>query len=759
MKRYQPLNNYASDRQKRPRKPTHKSRLPRFVAQNKFVQKFSRLSRKKKVLVVGGAGATVLACIALFTIVFFANTLGSKEQIMNRNDTGVTLTDMNGTPFYEFYNAHSDTYIPLDQISPNVKEATLASEDKNFYKHPGFSPVGITNAIWQNIRPGGLRNGGSTLTQQLVKSALLSEKRSLLRKYQELILSIEIERRYSKDEVLEMYLNSVYFGEGSFGIEDAAQTYFGKSAKDLDEAQAAMLIGLLPAPSAYSPISGNPEYAKDRQTYVLGRMQEDGYITETEEANALAEPLSYNPDPGSQNYLAPHFALMVKDELEQKYGEEEIARSGYVVRTTLNLDWQKKSEEAVKAQVSKLASSKVSNGSAVIMDPKNGEIRALVGSKDWKDETSGKLNIVTAERQPGSSFKPIVYATGIENQTFSAATLMHDKATDFGGGYSPKNYDLRYRGNVTVRNSLAQSLNVPAVEALQETGINPVIQTAKKLGLTTLSDTENYGLPLALGTAQAKLSEMTNAYATFANGGKTNTITTIQSIRNKDNKELYAYKPKNEKVLSDQTSYIMSSILSDNTARAATFGSSLTLSGGRPAAVKTGTTESYRDAWTIGYTPSVAAGVWIGNNDNSPMNSVAGSSGAAPIWKNIMQQITDGTAVEQFAQAPGLTIRTICRGDGALASADGTNTMTEYFRPGTLPTTKCNEVKKEEPKQETPVVPSPTTPETKPTDNQNSGGGDDGDEPEEEPDDTSTNPDEGGNTDPQNPSLPNTPRP
>ncbi len=708
-------NNYKYYSPQKPRKGAvnKRSKYPKWMNKIPGFQKFMKLPRRRKIMLGVWAGISVLAVITLLTTILFAQSLGSRESIMNRNKTGVTLVDVNDKPFYEFYNARSETFVELKNISPAAKKALISSEDKDFYNHHGFSPVGILNAVWQNVRPNGLDNGGSTITQQLVASALLTKDRSLLRKYQELVLSVEIERRYSKDEILEMYLNSVYFGEGAFGIEDATQTYFNKSAKDLSTSEAAMLVGLLPAPSAYSPLSGDIKKAEIRQTYVLNRMVADGVLTEAEAKTADKKKLSF-AKPKESQYEAPHFALMVLDELEKKYGEGEegeefVARSGFTVKTTLNLDWQRKAEEAVKTQVDALAGSNVSNGGAVVIDPKTGEIRALVGSKDWNDNTFGKLNIATANRQPGSSFKPFVYATGIENNVLTAATIFQDKPTNF-GGYSPRNYDLGYRGNVTLRRALANSLNIPAVDAMQQTGISAVVQQVRKQGLTTLSDEVNYGLPLALGSGEAKLTEMTNAYAVFANQGRHNDLTTFTSVQDKGKKEIYQYKPKNDRVIGEDTSYIMSSILSDNAARGETFGSSLTLS--RPAAVKTGTTENYRDAWTIGYTPSAAVGIWIGNNDGTLMSSIAGSSGAAPIWRSIMEQVVAGTTVEQFVTPAGISVRNICTNNGGVAAKAGTNTVKEYFKASNVPTKTCEvkEKKKEQPKkkeQETEIKEEP----------------------------------------------------
>jgi penicillin-binding protein 1C len=632
---------------------------------------------------------------------------------MNRNDTGVTLLDRNGKDFYNFNNAHNDTYVQLKDIAPVAQKALVSSENKNFYSEPGFSITGIANAIYQNVLRTGSGGGGSTLTQQLVKNALLSQERSIFRKYQELVLSIEVERRYGKDEILEMYMNSAYFGEGAFGIEDAAQTYFGKPAKDLDLAQASMLIGLLPAPSAYSPISGDVSKAAVRQKYVLGRMLEDGAITKDQQASALAVQLSYQPAKPQDAPDAPHFALMVKQWLEDKYGEEQVARSGYKVTTTLDLDSQSKAVAAVQKQVKALSYSKVTNGSAVIIDPKTSEVLALVGSVDWGNNVFGKVNMATSSRQPGSSFKPFVYATGIQNRQITGATIFSDTLQNF-GGYKPKDYDQRYRGDVTMRRALSNSLNIPAIEAMQKVGIDNVIQNAKAAGLTTLDKTAaEYGLPLALGSGQAKLIEMTNAYAAFANQGNHNTVQLVLNIVNKNKQKIYEEKATSNQVWTPGTAFIISSILSDNNARSEIFGSSLTVAANRPVAVKTGTTEDYRDAWTIGYTPSLAIGVWIGNNDNSKMSSVAGSSGSGPIWMSLMRQLLGGKPVEKFAQPSTVVAHDVCRSDGALAQKSGDNTYTEYFLTGTLPTATCNAPQQQpDTTTNTQAPPTPTTTDT-----------------------------------------------
>lgn len=711
---------------KQRRRPAYKRKKGNWF-QRKFGWLFSRSHMAKHIIFLVLFGLLILVLTGIVTWVVFASTLASKDSIMNRNKTGVTLLDRNGKPFYEFYNAHSTTYVPLSSIAPIAQKAVIASEDKDFYKEPGFSVNGILRAVYTNLVPGGGGSGGSTITQQLVKNALLSQEQTLLRKYQEIILSVEIERRYTKDQILEMYLNSVYFGEGAFGIEDAARTYFGIPAKDLNLAQASMLIGLLPAPSAYSPISGNAQYAKQRQKYVLGRMQTDGDISQADNDTAYAQALTYQAPKADTNTAAPHFALMVKQALIDKYGEEQIARSGYQVKTTLNLDWQAQAQSVLAAQVSKLQYSKVSNGAVVALDPKTGEVLALVGSVDWNNDQFGKVNMATTTRQPGSSFKPIVYATGIEERDLTPATIFDDKLTDF-GGYEPHNYTGYFYGNVTARFALANSLNIPAVLALQKVGIQPVLTEAKALGISTLTDTAaQYGLPLALGSGQVRLTELTDAYATFANSGQYNPVQTILSISDKNNNVIYTSHPQPRTALSTQTSFIISSMLSDNAARSTTFGSSLNLSGGRTAAVKTGTTEDYRDALTVGYTPSLVIGVWMGNNDNTPMTSIAGSVGSAPIWKQLMQSFLGGTPNESFAQPDGVVSLQVCRGTEAIAPTTGTNTYSEYFRASNVPSAHCNATPKEQPKpqtQSTDTTDQTTTQGTQDTTTSGSGSGD-----------------------------------
>ncbi len=622
--------------------------------------------------------------IPVFTYVYFANDLKSKDAIMNRNNTGIILTDRNNKPFFTFYQAKYTSSVSLSQIPAFVQEAVIASEDKDFYHHSGFSFVSIIRASLYDLLHQDVSYGGSTITQQLVKNALLNSNKNFLRKYQELVLAQEIERRYSKQEILEMYLNSVYLGEGAFGVDNAALTYFGKHAKDLTLAQTSFLAAILPSPSTLSPFTGSILQAKVRQRIVLEKMYEQNYINKYQELQAEKEQLTFNNSNQDINSYAPHFALMVRDELIKKYGEEYISRSGFRVRTTLDLEKQKVAEQAVKKQVTNLALDNVSNGAAVAIDPKTGEILALVGSTNWYDNKFGKMNLATTPRSVGSSFKPIVYSAAFEEHLITPATLLHDVPTVFPGGYAPLDYDRKFRGSVTVRRALSNSLNVPAVEVMTKVGLPNALAMAKRLGVTSLGDPSNYGLSLVLGTGEVPLVELTDAYAVFANNGIHNQPVTILDIYNKYNTKVYYYKPKPQQVLSPAVAFLISLILSDNNARAEEFGNLLTIS--RPAAVKTGTAEDYKDALTIGYTPSLVVGVWVGNNDNSVMDSVAGSLGAAPIWKDMMENYLANTIVENFSPPSDIVQANVC-GNGTVIR-DGNRIsygQTEYFIKGTQP--------------------------------------------------------------------------
>lgn len=680
---------------------------------------FRKLSKPKKFLVIAGPLLAFLIVTPILTYLYYANDISDQERLMNRNNTGVVLTDKNGEAFYTLGKAAHRTMIPLSDISDNVEHAVVAAEDKDFYKHEGFSVTGITRAIFNNIIAQEVTGGGSTLTQQLAKNTLLSENQTFLRKYQELFIALAIEQQYSKDEILDMYLNSVYFGENAFGIEDAAKTYFGKAPKDLTLAESAMLIGVLPAPSAYSPISGNPEYAKERQTTVLTRMVTNGYITEAEKQAALAQALAYVPQDPTNSGEAPHFTEMVMQELYEKYGEETVTRSGFQVKTTLDLGLQRQLRTNIANHMGVIQRNGGSNAAGVAIDPTTGEIRALVGSADWNNAEWGKVNIVTTPRQPGSSFKPIYYSAALAKGVITPATILHDVKTDFNGQYlpAPQNADRKFRGDVTARSALAQSLNIPSIEVLQKYGVSGAVTAANQLGITALDANRSYGLSLALGSAEIPLLQMTNAYAAFANQGQQYTPTTIKSINNKFDASFFTSNEKPKTAISPAGAFLISSMLSDNTARAPIFGSSLTVPG-KTAAVKTGTTDNSRDAWTVGYTPQLAVGVWVGNNNNAVMRN-GGSGMAGPIWVNTMKQALQSVQNTPFTPPSGVIQKPVCYGSGALASAPGTNTYNEYFLASALPTTTCNSQQKQQEPEKKEEEPTPDTTDQNP----NNGGG------------------------------------
>lgn len=595
--------------------------------------------------------------------------------------------------------------MPISEIPETLQKAVIAAEDKDFYSHSGFSVKGIFRSVVLDLTHKSLSFGGSTITQQLVKNSMLNPTKSFLRKYQVLILANEIERRYSKAEVLEMYLNSVYFGEGAFGVEEAAQVYFGKHVKDLDLAEESLIVALLPSPSRLSPLSGDLKETKRRQGLILEKMVEQKYVSKSDAEDAKKEELKFSEDHGNLNTKAPHFALYVKQLLVDKFGEERISRSGFKIKTSIDLDLQEYAQELVKLQVEKLKGNRVSNGGAVVIEPNSGEVRVMVGSVDWYNDDFGKVNIATSLRQPGSVFKPIVYASALEKRLITPATVLKDESVTYNTRgsppYKPVDFDRKFRGLVLVRRALANSLNVPSVEVMDKVGVPAALEMAKKLGLTTLDDPDRYGLSLVLGAAEVKLLEMVGVYATLANLGERVESVALTKIIDKRGSIVFEYKPKPERVLQAGNAYQIASILSDSQTRAEEFGSALNIS--HPAAVKTGTTEDFRDSWTFGYTPSVAIGVWVGNNDNKPMDNIAGALGAAPIWKSLMEKFLQGRSVEKFAVPAEIITLSVCRFNGLKLTEATSSGYTEYFIRGTEPTKPCITLK-----PTMSVIPSPS---------------------------------------------------
>lgn len=623
------------------------------------------------------------------------------------------IYDRNDKLLFDIFVGENRTTVTLDKIPKTVQQATIAIEDKDFYSHSGINPIGgMLRAILASIGRQQLQ-GGSTITQQLIKSALLSPERTLTRKAKEIFLSPIVELLYSKDKILEMYLNQVPYGGTAWGIETASERYFGKSVQDLNLSEAALLAGLPQAPTLYSPFGAHPEYAKERQLAVLKRMVEDGYITQKESDEAAKEELVFKQNKG---ILAPHFVMYVKEELVKKFGENVVERGGLKVKTTLDLDLQTYVQATVAAEIGKLKSYRVSNGAALVTKPSTGEILSMVGSVDYFATPSGSFNVVTALRQPGSSIKPINYAIGIEKRIVTASHMFLDVPTCFAnvGGpqvYCPKNYDGKFRGPVQLRMALGNSYNIPAVKMLYLNTVKDMVASASAFGLNTIADSSKYGLSLTLGGGEVHMTDMAQAFSVFANSGIRRDLISILKVIDKNGKILEEFKDPNlnrdipsqlliqgPRVVSPETAFIISHILLDNNARQDAFGSnSLLAIKGHAVSVKTGTTDDLRDNWTIGYTPQVLVATWVGNNDNSSMNRslVSGVTGAAPIWNKIIQKTLENKPDIWPKQPEDVIGAQICATSGLLppnpsdSEGDkGCPIRFEYFIKGTVPTQK-----------------------------------------------------------------------
>ncbi len=632
----------------------------------------------KKVGFVALVGVAFVCALFLW----FAKDLPSPDKINAKMSAQSTqIFDRNGKLLYEIHGEQNRILASWDEIPANIKNATLAIEDKNFYKHGGFDVFGIGRAVSGVLTRNSAKGGGSTITQQFVKNALLTNEHSYIRKIKELILSMEIEQMYKKDDILKMYLNEIPYGSNAYGIKVAAKTFFNKDLKDLTLAESAVLAALPNAPTYYSPYGNHVDAMKDRKNLILDLMADQKYITKEEAKAAKAEVLVFSNNPYG-SIEAPHFVMYVKEQLVDKYGETMVNTGGLKVYTSLDFEKQKAAEEAVASNVDKNKSNYgASNAGLVAMDPKTGQILAMVGSRDYfNQDIDGQVNIAISDRQPGSSFKPFAYATAWKGENWGPGSILYDVQTDFGGGYIPQNYSGGFWGPVTMRTALQNSLNIPAVKSLYVAGLQETIDTAHAMGITTLNDTSQYGLSLVLGAGEVKLLDMTNAYGVFANNGVHQDPTWFVRIEDSKGKVLDEYKQKNGKtVLDPQVAYLMNNVLSDDPARARVFGAGSALSlGDRPAAAKTGTTNSYKDAWTMGYTPSLVAGVWSGNNDGTPMTSGGGAFAAAPIWHDFMTKALAGSAVEQFNRPSGVKTVTIDAITGREPGASG-KTATDIF--------------------------------------------------------------------------------
>jgi 1A family penicillin-binding protein len=564
---------------------------------------------------------------------------------------------------FDVYQNTKRTVVPFVEISKYIKDATLSVEDKEFYTHHGVKPLSILRAIIVNTSSLSYSQGGSTITQQVVKNSILTGDKTPTRKLKELVLSLKLERVLSKERIFDMYLNEIPYGGSIYGVEEASQTFFGKKSSEVTIAEAAYLASLPQAPTYYSPYGTHKDKLDERKNVVLREMLRDGKISDTEYQNALSEKVVFlqKTDKGIK---APHFVMFVKDYLEKKYGIDVLEQGGLKVITTLNYDLQSKAEAVAKqyAEINE-KSFNGTNDAFIAIDPKTGGILTMVGSRDYFDKKiDGNFNVTTAHRQPGSTFKPFAYAEAFI-KGYTPDTILFDLPTQFstkcpkenmtneGDCYSPTNYDDKFRGPMTLREALAQSINVPSVKALYLAGIKETIELAKNMGIESLSDANAYGLTLVLGGGEVSLLDMTSAYGVFATEGLRSPYTSVLRVEDKNGVVLEENIPKPSRVLDVEIARKISDILSDNIARTPLYGAnSVVYFGDREVAVKTGTTNNYRDAWIIGYTPSVVVGTWAGNNDNTPMAKKVSGLIVAPMWREFMNEVLKTVPVETLTK-------------------------------------------------------------------------------------------------------------
>lgn len=672
--------------------------------------KDAKMLRYNKLLRIALYGLiAVIVSIPLMFLWYSKDLPTPGKLVTSKYKDATRIYDRKGELLYSVYQDENRTYVKLSEMPENLQEATISIEDKDFYKNNGFSPLAYLR-VFRNALLGKGLAGGSTITQQLVKNVLLSNERSLPRKIKELILAIQVNQKYNKKEILEMYLNNIPYGGTAIGAEAASEQYFGKKAKDLDLAESAFLAGLPQSPSRYAPFTGEKLYI-GRTDAVLKQMVSNKYITNDEAEKALNEIENYKFSQRNEAIKAPHFVMYVRSLLSKQFGDQAVSSGGLQVTTSLDYDIQEKAEKIVQDEVDKLGAYKVGNGAAVVSDPKTGEILSMVGSKDYFGKSSPEgcnpgiscvfdpnLNVATSNsRQPGSSMKPIMYAAAFE-KGYTASTLIMDVKTEFPVVgtppiYTPVNYDGKFRGPVQLRFALGNSLNIPAVKMLARVGIEPVMRKAYEMGIEnwepTAKNKAGVGLSLVLGGRETSLVDEVTAYGVLANKGVKQDPVTILKVTDPRGKVLFEHKKTDgKKVLSEEVSFIISHILLDNNARSAAFGPSSYLNiPGKTVSVKTGTTDEKRDNWTVGYTPSYVVGVWVGNNNNAPMNQqiASGVTGASPIWNKIMTAVLKGKPDEQISKPENVIALQIDSLGGGLPHG-GQPTRSEYFVKGTEPT-------------------------------------------------------------------------
>lgn len=622
--------------------------------------KKKQLKNLKKIILVMGAGILVfVGAIFIWASTIRLPDMSTFEARKIANSS--KITDRTGeVVLYDIHQSVRRTQIPFDQMGENIKHAVISIEDEKFYTHGGIKVTSIVRAMLSNLVNGSFSQGGSTITQQIVKNTLLNSNKNVVRKLKEWVLAIRLDRQMSKDQILTIYLNDAPYGGTIYGIEEASQAFFSKRAKDLTVAESAYLASIPNAPTYYSPFGKNREALNARKNLTLKKMFELGYITQKEYDIAKSEKVTFNIA-AANSIKAPHFVFWILDYLEQKYGADVMETGGYTIKTTLDYTMQQKAEATIASFAdSNKAKFNASNSALVAVDPKTGHVLAMVGSKNYFDKTiDGAYNVATAHRQPGSSFKPFIYLTAFK-EGYTPETVLFDVPTEFSTkcdsdrtplpGYSqkdcynPDNFDNKFKGPISLRSAIAESRNVPAVKLLYLVGLKDALETAKSLGINTLGDESNYGLSLVLGGGEVTLLDMTSAYGVFANNGTRNPATGILSIKDSTGAVVEEFADKHADVYDPEAIKVLNDVLSDATARIPTFGGGITIPG---VAVKTGTTNDDRDAWIVGYTPDLAVGVWSGNNNNSKMKS-GGATVSGPIWKAYMTEILANTPRTAF---------------------------------------------------------------------------------------------------------------
>lgn len=648
-------------------------------------------SRLKDWVVDVGVVVVVLGFIGAGGLLIFISTLNIPDLSAFEQRRVLQSTKIyDRTGEIVLYDLNQDvrrTVIPYENISHHIKNATVAIEDDTFFSHWGVRPLSIMRALFYNFAGGDLRGqGGSTITQQVIKNALLSREKSYIRKMKEAILALRLEQILTKEEILWYYLNESPYGGTIYGAEEASRSFFGKSASDVTLAEAAYLAAIPQAPTYFSPHGNNRQALENRKNQVLGRMLTLGFITESEYDAAKAETVVFVGD-ANTGIRAPHFVMYIREQLAERYGEDELATRGLKVITTLDFELQIEAEKIVKEYALKNETQfNASNAALVAIDPKTGDILTMVGSRDYFDESvDGNYNIAVAERQPGSAIKPFIYAKAFEKgytpattlfdvQTQFSTTCAADNFTSEGGCYSPQNYDNRFRGPVSMRNALAQSLNIPAVKTLYLSGMEESIKLARDAGLSTLTDWRRYGLTLVLGGGEVTLLDMTGAYSVLANEGVKKPTRSILVIEDNDGSVLEKVDdeaPKGQRVMDQNAALQISDILSDNVARTPLYGANSLLNfGNKDVAAKTGTTNDRRDAWIFGYTPNLVVGAWAGNNNNESMNEISGLI-ISPLWRAFMDVAMADRPEESFTEPAAIPddIKPVLRSNGYFVDA------------------------------------------------------------------------------------------